>query len=98
MTADERILWCIKRHVAREHQIRLVRAELRIWFLMRMDYLEREYLAAINAADNIIGKQWLFDQRPRLRLRYYSSPQKALIDAYRDGNPAITTTEESKNG
>jgi len=97
MTTDERILWCMKRHVAREHQISRVQAPLRIWFLMRMDYLEREYLAAINAADNIIGKQWLFDQRPRFRLRYYSSAQKALIDAYRDGNPP-TTAEEIKNG
>lgn len=40
--------------------------QLRDWFLARYSYLQVEYLNAINAADNIVGKQGQFDQRPRL--------------------------------
>lgn len=36
------------------------------WFNARYSYLQEQYRRAINERDNIIGKQWLFDQRPKL--------------------------------
>jgi len=43
-----------------------VRRQLREWFEDRMEYLQEEYRKAINDADNIIGKQWHYDGRPKL--------------------------------
>lgn len=42
------------------------RRMLGMWFTDRYNYLQAEYANAINEADNIIGKQWLFDQRPKM--------------------------------
>lgn len=42
------------------------RQKLGEWFTARYQYLDEEYRSAINAADNIIGKQWLYDRRPKL--------------------------------
>lgn len=54
-----------------------LRRQLREWFEARMEYLQDEYRMSINRSDNIIGKQWAYDQRPRL---------DGLTDRYRDGN------------
>lgn len=43
------------------------RKALNQWFMARHDYLAAAYADAINADETIIaGKQWLFDQRPRM--------------------------------
>lgn len=44
-----------------------LRTQLREWFEARMDYLQEEYRMSINRCENIIGKQWLYDQRAQLR-------------------------------
>lgn len=46
--------------------INTVRWQLLQWFEDRMEYLQGEYRMSVNRADNIIGKQWLYDQRVRL--------------------------------
>jgi hypothetical protein len=39
---------------------------LRKWFEARHEILTEAYRKAVNDANNIIGKQYMFDQRPRL--------------------------------
>lgn len=81
MSEVERILFTIKRHVAREHKIAVVDAELRIWFEQRMAYLRKEYADAINRDDSIIGKQWLMDRCPKMRQRYYGADGRKALEA-----------------
>lgn len=76
----ERILSTIKRHIGREDKMSIVQAETRIWFEQRLAYLREEYREAINRSDTI-GKQWLFNQCPKLRLRYYDEPSRKALEA-----------------
>lgn len=41
------------------------RRKLGEWFNARYQYLDEEYRRAINASENIIGKQWLYDRKPK---------------------------------
>jgi len=73
MIDHENILHCMERHDQRYRAMTMFSTHpsdtalrLREWFEARMDYLTEEYRRAINAADNIIGRQWLFDARPKL--------------------------------
>jgi len=93
MTADRnsdplehatRILACIQRHVKREHAMVLVKAELRVWFLQRWDYLAGEYSAALSISPGPVADR-MIQQLPKLRTRYYSAPQRLLLERYRDG-------------
>lgn len=45
-----------------------VHEQLQYWFQDRYQYLQTEYATAINEAENIIGKQWLYDHRPMLNV------------------------------
>jgi len=38
------------------------------WLNARYDYLAEEYRKALNEADDVIGKQWAYDNRPKLSL------------------------------
>lgn len=73
MKAQEHMIQeCMERHARRYRDARWDRlvephcSRLREWFGTRMEYLQEEYRTAINEADNIIGKQWLYDRRPKL--------------------------------